>query len=224
MPGAPIAFHAMTETMQIACMGCVLHSIVSMKTRPMKRRGTPSFLRGDLPSDLGARVLAARRAAGLSRRHAAARAFIDYRTLARIERGPQLPSMTTLLAIARGLNVDLVDLAPAWRADQDEIEESGLHSPGPALRRIRKARGVSLTSAAVAAGVSPSTLSRLERGLTAPARITAMGDRANGAIGDYDLAVTSADLAAILGYPSPAALTNACRPPRTTGLTSTSLA
>jgi len=149
----------------------------------MKRRGTPSFLRGDLPPDLGARVLAARKAAGLS-----------------------------------------VDLAPAWRADQDEIEESGLHSPGPALRRIRKARGVSLTSAAVAAGVSPSTLSRLERGLTAPARITAMGDRANGAIGDYDLAVTSADLAAILGYPSPAALTNACRPPRTTGLTSTSLA
>lgn len=182
-----------------------------MKSRPMNRTGPHSFLRVDLPADLAARVFSARRRAGLSRRHAAARAGVDYRTLARIERGAQLPSMATLLAIARSWRIDLVDLAPAWRADQDEIEVSGLQSPGPALRRIRKARGVSLTSAAAAAGVALATLSRFERGLAAPGRITAMGDRANGAIGDYDLAITSSALASLLGHPSATALTNACR-------------
>lgn len=176
----------------------------------MARIGPPAFRRRDLPPDIGRRVLDARIRAGLSRTELADGVGVHYRTLARVERGTQVPGVTTLRGIARACREDIGRLAPAWEDDQEELEASGLGSPGPAVRARRLELGLTLGQVARASGVSVSTLSRFERGLHAPRRITAVGSFANGADGINDLAIVSLELARVLGYSSTAALTSAC--------------
>ncbi|QYE36297.1 helix-turn-helix domain-containing protein [Polymorphobacter sp. PAMC 29334] len=182
-----------------------------LQTRPMIPSRLPFFFLRDLPMDIGARVLKARMASGLTRRIAAARADISYGTLSRIEVGAQRPSPATLLAIAGTWGGDLEDLAPVWDEVQVEIENSGLWSAGPSIRTIRIQRGLTLEALAEAAGMVPSTLSRFERGMHVPRGIAVVGDPDHGADDKHDLVVTSAALAKALGYQSAAALMVACR-------------
>ena len=149
-------------------------------------------------------------ATGLSRVALARAAGVAPRTLARIERGEQRPVPATLRALARALGRDVGDLAPGWDRDEEERVTSGAVAPGLGLRALRRRAGLSLAAAATAAGVSPSTLSRFERGLHAPRRLTAIGDGEHGAASIDSLAITSTRLAAVLGFHSAAALTRAC--------------
>ena len=128
----------------------------------MPNKHLPHFARRQLDDDVGRRILDARVLQGKSRNELAAAAGIKSRTLARIERGKQMPRVETLRAIASALKVPLDSLAANWTDDERRRRDNSDHL-GPGLRQARLKAGVTLAKAAAAAGVSPATLSRFER-------------------------------------------------------------
>lgn len=128
----------------------------------MPNKHLPHFSRHQLDGDVGPRIRAARGGQGKSRNELAAAAGIKSRTLARIERGGQLPRVESLRAIAAALDVPLESLAANWADDERRRRDNSDHM-GPRLRQARLKAGVTLAKAAAAAGVSPTTLSRFER-------------------------------------------------------------
>ena len=146
-----------------------------MQSRAMALKGPPAFRRGALKKADGKLLRDARERANLSRRELGDRAGIGSKTIARLERGDQLPLPTTLAGLASELGVGLSDLAPDWF--EDDFEMAGVETEGLRFRALRQKAGVTLEKAAAAAAVSVSTLSRFERGLhrsrgmeTTPAR------------------------------------------------------
>jgi transcriptional regulator with XRE-family HTH domain len=129
----------------------------------MTAQGPPAFKRSALRPADGSLLKKAREANGWSRRELARNASIAAKTIARIERGAQLPLPATLRALVDALDVDLDVLAPGWSADI--LESQSTDPMGPHLRALRVAAAVSLEKAAKAAGVSISTFSRFERDL-----------------------------------------------------------
>ena len=131
----------------------------------MSKRGPPRFARRSLDQSVGCRVRNRREAAGICRNDLAADAAIAPHTLARIERGHQLPTEETLRRISDALGLPVGLLAPNWAADELERIITGVEHPGVGLRQLRIESSITLAEAADTAGVSVSTLSRFERGL-----------------------------------------------------------
>jgi transcriptional regulator with XRE-family HTH domain len=129
----------------------------------MTAQGPPAFRRSALRPADGTLLKSAREAKGWCRRELAKNASVAAKTIARIERGAQLPLPATLRALADALGVGLGVLAPDWSADF--LESQSTDPVGPRLRALRVAAAVSLEQAAKAAGVSISTFSRFERDL-----------------------------------------------------------
>ena len=128
----------------------------------MSSQYLPHFSRHQLDDDVGPRIRAARGRQGKSRIELAAAAGIKSRTLARIERGDQMPRVGSLRAIAEALEMPLEALVVNWTDDERRRRENSDHL-GPRLRQARRKAGVTLAKAAASAGVSPTTLSRFER-------------------------------------------------------------
>lgn len=179
-----------------------------LKTRTMAPRENGPYSRRELPSDLGARIRAARCAR--SRAAFAGDAGIAARTLARIERGQQRPTPTTLGRIAVVMGRSLEELAPAWGRDEEERVRSGEIAPGVAVRHFRSKASLTLVELGRASGISASLLSRFERGLLAPRCITRVGDAEFGADSPHHLVITSLGMAQALGFASARDLTRAC--------------
>ncbi|MBX7536650.1 helix-turn-helix domain-containing protein [Qipengyuania sp. GH1] len=179
-----------------------------MQTRTMPKRGPPRFARRSLDSSVGFRVRQQREAAGLSRIELAADAGIGPRTLARIERGDQLPAEKTLRRISHALQVSIGLLAPHWAADDLERIQAGTEHLGVGLRQIRKSQQISLAEAAAFAGISVSTLSRFERGFIGEGSLAKLR-RADDRLVER-LTFVSEPLAKLLGFETAAELTKAC--------------
>lgn len=130
------------------------------------------------------------------------------RTLARIERGAQRPGPDTLKSLASALGMRLEPLAPEWAGVDDEMPSTGREAPGMAVRVLRRAAGLTMVEVAARMGISVSTLSRFERGLHAPRRVTSVGGA--GTLTSNDLAITDEELADALGFDSAAELTRRC--------------
>ncbi|PZO67188.1 MAG: hypothetical protein DI636_10345 [Pelagerythrobacter marensis] len=164
----------------------------------MPNRSSPRFLRAALDPDVGLRILRARLENQMTRSQLAAAARIGSRTLARIERGSQKPRVETVRAIANALGNSLPQLAQGW-ADDEARYTRNLDRLGRGLRTIRQSRNVTLAAAAGAAGVSSTTLSRFERGLSDSPLISQDGST-----------FESAKLASLLSFSSVEDLANAC--------------
>ncbi len=179
-----------------------------MQTRTMAKRGPPRFARRSLDEFVGCRVRKRREAAGISRNDLAGDVAIAPHTLARIERGHQLPTEATLRRIAEALGMPVGLLAPDWAADELERITKGAEHLGVGLRQLRIERSITLAEAADTAGVSVSTLSRFERGLHGEGELAKLY-KAEGRMTER-LTFVSEQLAKLLGYRSAAELTHAC--------------
>lgn len=138
-----------------------------MQTRTMGYDPHLPFQRRTLPPDAGLRLRAAREGRGLSRRAVAAQAEIAPRTLARIERGAQRPTWSTLDRLCEVLQVEVSTVAARWLKDWTDLPTSASAAPGLGLRALRRSQGVTLVDLSKASGISVATLSRFERGLVA---------------------------------------------------------
>lgn len=174
----------------------------------MPRKGPPRFARRSLDEAVGYRVREQREVAGISRKALADGAAIGDRTLARIERGDQLPTEKTLRCIASVLGVSVGLLAPNWAADDLERIMTGATHPGVGLRQIRRSQGISLAEAAASASVDVSTLSRFERGLHGEGSLAKLFSAEDGM--SEGLMFVSDALAKLLGFDSATDLTAAC--------------
>lgn len=163
----------------------------------MNVQGPPAFKRSALNGADGVLLKKAREAAGLSRQKLSETAQVASITIARIERGTQLPLPATLRAIADALTVDLDTLAPGWSADI--LESESTDPSGPRLRTARLAAAVPLEQAAEAAGVSVSTFSRFERDLHQSRRMEGRASREG-------MGLDSEQLAHLLGFNDAGAL------------------
>ena len=123
------------------------------------------FKRRELSANVGSKILDRREILGLSRRIVARRAGIDYRTLGRIERGPQKPTPDTLRRLAVALDTDVELLCNRWGKIEERRPKSGLACLGVGFRALRERKTITLSEAAKAAGISVSTLSRFECGI-----------------------------------------------------------
>lgn len=177
-----------------------------MQTRPMPAEGPPRFSRNDLDTEVAKRLKAIRQSKRLTRQELASEAGIACKTLARHEQGRQRPSEPALRRLATALGVQISDLAPGWKDDDLNRLTTGTEHPGIGLRLLRKERGVSLETAARAAGVDASTLSRFERGMHASRKLAR---RVEGSIDDR-LALTSDALARLLRFEDAEKLTVKC--------------
>jgi len=167
------------------------------------------FRRSVLARDVADKIEAGRQAAGISRRVLARRASISYCTLGRIVRGERRPSPESLRKIALALGTTMEHFCNAWGEVEIYRPRYGSISLGIGLRELRIRAGVSLNSAAAAANVSISTLSRFERnihkfprGISAPDSVGKLSEA--GAILICD------DLAKLFGFVDAKALTVAC--------------
>lgn len=115
------------------------------------------FPRASVPSDVGRRVRSARERRGWSQQRLARAVGVDRRTVIRLEAGAHRPTFHLVHALEEVLS--LVRLVPGW--SDPAVPDSP--SYGPRARLARLAAGVSQVDAAMAAGVSPATLSRFER-------------------------------------------------------------
>lgn len=169
------------------------------QTRIVPNRSLPHFSRKDLSPEVGLAVRDERKGKNLTQKELALAANILPHTLARIERGEHKPRQETLRAIADALMVRLELLAPEWTVDeQRRRNRSDLHL-GIGLRKARLAAGISLETAAAAAGVHPATLSRFERMQTDSLMLSDDGET-----------IKSESLARVLGYDSIESLSAAC--------------
>lgn len=174
----------------------------------MRKRGPPHFVRRSLDKSVGCRVRKHREASKISRNDLAGDAAIAPNTLARIERGDQLPTEETLRRIADALGMPLGLLAHDWAADELERITTGAEHLGVGLRQLRIGRSITLAEAAGTAGVSVSTLSRFERALHGEGKLAKLCS-AQGRMTER-LMLVSDPLAKLLGYGSAAELTDAC--------------
>lgn len=179
-----------------------------MQTRTMPKKGPPRFARRCLDKSVGYRVRKHREVLGISRNDLAGDAAIAPHTLARIERGDQLPTEETLRRIADALGMPLGLLAPDWAVDELERITTGAEHLGVGLRQLRIERSITLAEAADTAGVSVSTLSRFERGLHGEGELAKLY-KAEGRMTER-LTLVSESLAKLFGYRSAADLTDAC--------------
>lgn len=167
------------------------------------------FQRRHLPEGVGVVLREARNRGGASRKKIAASSGIAPRTLARIERGEQTPLWTTLDRLCDVLGLSVAVIAPRWLKDSFDVPSDGEGAPGPGLRRLREARGMTLIQLAKASGISAATISRFERGLTTSSRLARpVGEGSSG--GDRNLVIDNLPLAQALGYMNPGALHRAC--------------
>lgn len=167
------------------------------------------FQRRLLPSGVGAVLRAARDDRGVTRREVAEAVGVAPRTLARIERGPQKPLWPTLERLCDHLGVGVTAVARRWFLDSLDLPSTFEASPGIGVRALRRSRGMKLVEVSRLSGVSASTLSRFERGLTA-SRLLA--SRVGGPAVDRDdrgVVLDSQCLAAAFGLADPAELRSA---------------
>lgn len=159
------------------------------------------FLRCHLSPDAGYDIRAARLAAGWSRRNVAAAAGVSAKTLARIERVAQKPVRETLHAICDvlGLSFDTV-AGDRWGKDAFDVPENPVAAPGIVIRAMRRLRGTTLRELADVAGVSVSTLSRFERGLTASRLLASRDGGPSVSFLDRDVMLSSVPFATALGF------------------------
>ncbi|WP_425341845.1 helix-turn-helix domain-containing protein [Citromicrobium bathyomarinum] len=172
----------------------------------MPVQGPPRFSRSDLDVGVANRLKKIRESKRMSRKDLAVAARISAKTLARHEQGRQRPSEPALRRLATALGVQIYDLAPSWKDDDLNRITTGVAHPGIGLRLLRKELGVSLESAARAAGVDVSTLSRFERGRHASHKLA---KKVEGRI-DYRLVLKSDALAELLRFGDAESLTYAC--------------
>lgn len=174
----------------------------------MALKETANFARRSIDGSAGARVRHVRETVGLSRKDLAKAAGIGDRTLARIERGDQIPREETLRAVAEAFGIPLDLLAPGWEEDESARITSGSTHIGIGLRVLRKNAGVTIAHAAAAVGVSSSTLSRFERGFHGEGTLAQLVQREEW-LSDR-LVFRSSALAAVIGFDSADTLTTAC--------------
>jgi transcriptional regulator with XRE-family HTH domain len=168
------------------------------------------FQRRDLPEGIGKVLRAARQARGETRFIVASAVGIRPRTLARIERDAQKPTWATLDRLCAHLQLSIAALARRWFRDSLDVPSEPNSSPGIGLRALRRSRGMTQNRLAVLSGVSASTISRFERGLTA-SRL--LGRRVGGPevnMDDRDVLLDAERLASAFDLPDAAALWDAC--------------
>ena len=168
------------------------------------------FQRRLLPESLGQTLRAARHGRGESRREVAAAVGIRSRTLARIERGQQMPLWPNLERLCDHLGVSVAGLARRWLQDSFDQPTNPVASPRLGLRALRQAKGLTLVELAGLSGVSAATLSRFERGLTASRLLARRVGGAGMDPDDRDVVLVNARVAAALGMADAAALRQAC--------------
>lgn len=167
------------------------------------------FQRRLLPSECGARLRAARESQGVSRRDVAAAVGIAPRTLARIERGQQKPRWETLDGLCDHLDVSVVAVARRWFQDSLDVPTNSDVAPGLGLRALRRDRDITLAGLARLSGVSASTLSRFERGLTTSRLLSDVAGEAQRRGGDGTY--VGLGVARAFGFGDVAGLRGACR-------------
>jgi len=145
--------------------------------RPPLRRLVPGLVA--LHPDLGKRLLEARKGRkghdfGHKQEWLAHAAGISRSTLSRIEKGHVVPRMDTLERLMEALNLDMAEvgfteerlkqepLSP--ESDEAEKREEEDRSLGARLREQRRKLHLTIAQVAVAAGLDPSQISRVERG------------------------------------------------------------
>jgi transcriptional regulator with XRE-family HTH domain len=124
-------------------------------------------------ASFGAAVRATRVQADRTLDDVAEAAGISASHLSRIERDRTSPSFTVVADIARALNVSIEDLQHATGAVAAALVAAAEPRPmrqqfGVLIRELRLEQGLTLDALALAAGISASHLSRLERGATLP--------------------------------------------------------
>src|SRR5690606_28002605 len=80
------------------------------------KEGRISMSDGELAFDIGARLLAMRKAAGLSQRQLAERAGVPHAQISIVETNRSSPSVATMRKILSGLNLTLADFFDPERA------------------------------------------------------------------------------------------------------------
>ena len=168
------------------------------------------FHRNNLPKEAGRRLRKARTALGQTRREVAAAAALAPRTLARIERGQQVPSWETVQRLCRALDIDPYGIAPRWSVDSDDVPTDPETVPGLGLRALRRQRGVTLKALAVASGVSISTFSRFERGLLVSRLLARRLGQAPIRYSERDVVLDNDAVAVALGCSDSAELRREC--------------
>ncbi|WP_169803507.1 helix-turn-helix domain-containing protein [Sphingomonas adhaesiva] len=168
------------------------------------------FQRRNLPEGVGATLRAAREGLGRTRRAVASAVGIAPRTLARIERGAQKPSWSTLDRLCDHLGVSVAALATRWLRDSLDLPTNPEASPGIGLRALRRQRGMTLVELAGLSGISAATISRFERGLTASRRLASRVGGPDVDPDERDVVLDSAALVGALGFADVAALRSAC--------------
>lgn len=103
-----------------------------------------------------------------------------------------------------------VAIALRWFRDSLDVPVDPGTAPGIGLRALRRSRGMTLVELARLSGVSASTLSRFERGLTASRKLALRVGGPDIAFDDRDVLLENDRLAAALGLSSSASLRLAC--------------
>lgn len=181
-----------------------------VQARTMPRDDRLPFHRSNLPAGAGVKLKAARIGAGRSRREIAEAAGVAPRTLARIERGEQLPRWPTLDRLCGALGIDPYLVAPRWSADAYDVPTDPGAVPGLGLRALRRKRGLSMEALSEASGVSVSTFSRFERGLLVSRLLGRRKDQPGVLISERDHVLENDRVASALGCTDSAALRAAC--------------
>jgi transcriptional regulator with XRE-family HTH domain len=116
---------------------------------------------GRRPSDIGERIKQQRQRLSISQAQLARDAGIGKRTIQRVEAGA-MPAADTVWRLERCLQFEPGSLVPGWKL------AGSLHSGsvGARIRERRQACGISLRVLSEWVGISASSLSRLERGVS----------------------------------------------------------
>lgn len=128
-----------------------------------------------MPDDVGATIRMLREERGWSQARLSDESGVARETIARIEGKKRQPLADTVLRLSAALlagqdDVELEHIVPAWpEADGRKIIGHGARS-----RARRRQLGLSAAAVAAAAGVSESTLSRFECGMTARSALLAI--------------------------------------------------
>ena len=120
------------------------------------------FPREAVPADLGARLYAFRRERAMTQECLAAKTGVTRWTIARIEAGRNVPRWYLVHAIERALGLEDRTLVPDWK--DRPYYDAPLRSHR--ARRARIAVGQTLAEVAKISGISVTTISRFERGLS----------------------------------------------------------
>ena len=171
---------------------------------------TLPFQRRTMPAGYGGAFRQAREARGLSRREVAAAVAIAPRTLARVERGQQVPLWATLEKLCGHLGVSVVAVARRWFSDSLDVPTDPRSSPGVGLRALRHSRRMTLEDLALRSGVSAATISRFERGLTVSRRLASRSGGSEVDRDDRGVVLDSRRVAEAFGLKDAAALRAAC--------------